>query len=437
MDFAPQSVQPVMNLPGITATNDGPQNEDCLYLNIWTPKEALLTGKKLPVYVVIHGGGFYAFSGAVPVLQGHELAKKGIVVVTINYRLGALGFLAHPELSAENPDGVSGNYGILDQIEALRWVQKNIAFFGGDPSQVTVSGESAGAFSVSVLCMSPLAKGLFQRATAQSGGFFDKKTVMYQLMDLKQAEAAGAELTMNKPLKELREMSPQTILEMTAAKAPVYFIPIQDDFVFPVDTEKAFRDHICSDVPLLVGSNKDDGSKFVPRNSDPHALQKLGETLVGEERIGAFLNTYPNDTPEETEASLIQLFSDSAFGHNSYVWANLQKKHGTSSVYLYYYCHIPPETEYGSYHSSELAYFHHNLCNVPKNWRPVDYMLEEAFSTYVLNFVKTGDPNGNKLPHWDPFASDTKQITCLDEVSGMIVNPTLAAMNLWDSIMSN
>ncbi len=169
-EFGAASVQPQMPAGGFKAIEE-PISEDCLYLNVWCPQYAIREGQSLPVMVVIHGGGFQAFSGAYDILQGWELAKKDIVVVTINYRLGAMGFLAHPELSAEDPHHVSGNYAILDQIAALRWVRDNIAAFGGDPEKVTVSGESAGAFSVSVLCMSPLARGLFCRATARAEDF--------------------------------------------------------------------------------------------------------------------------------------------------------------------------------------------------------------------------------------------------------------------------
>lgn len=274
--FGNASIQPVLQIPGVKAVEE-PVSEDCLYLNVWAPADAIIEGRKLPVLMIIHGGGFQAFSGAYDILQGEELARQGIVVVTINYRLGVMGFLTHPLLSQEDPHGVSGNYGILDQIEALKWVRKNIAAFGGDPDKITVSGESAGAFSVSILCMSPLAKGLFRAATAQSGGFFDKKGAIYELYSLRQAEAVFAERIAGKSAEELRAMSAEELMERTAPIAMAYLKPVVDGYVFPAEAKELFCAGKFCDVPLLLGSNCDDGAQFCSRSGEKAELLHVGK----------------------------------------------------------------------------------------------------------------------------------------------------------------
>lgn len=432
-EFGAASVQPQMPAGGFKAIEE-PISEDCLYLNVWCPQYAIREGQSLPVMVVIHGGGFQAFSGAYDILQGWELAKKDIVVVTINYRLGAMGFLAHPELSAEDPHHVSGNYAILDQIAALRWVRDNIAAFGGDPEKVTVSGESAGAFSVSVLCMSPLARGLFCRATAQSGGFFDKRTVMYQTVTLKEAEKFGKELFPGKSLAELRQMPAQELLALTASSAMQRMIPVRDGYIFPEDPYEVYKEKNFSDVPLLIGSNCDDGVQFTSCSGEADELTAAAAGLTGPDRIQEFCRIYPVGNSEETVRSQIQFISDSGFGHNMYVWAHLQEKYGESQVYLYYYCHVPPETDLGAYHSSELPYLFRNLKYRQKAWTEKDYELQDIYSEYLLNFVKYGDPNGKHVPEWKPFSTDTEQIMVLDDAPHMAENPTLAAMRFWDAV---
>lgn len=432
--FGFASVQPKFDNEAqqIATENNEPMSEDCLFLNIWAPKHAIEEGKRLPVLFIIHGGGFMCFSGSVEILQGLELAKKEIVVVTINYRLGAMGFFAHRELDEENPHHVSGNYGILDQIAALQWVQENIAAFGGDPKKVTISGESAGAFCVSVLCMSPLASGLFRGATAQSGAFMDKRTVMYQSPTLEEAEAYCEEACGGRDLAQLRQMTAEEIMKMTGPIAGKCLMPVWDGYVFRENPREVFKEGNFSDVPLLLGSNKDDGSKFTTRSGNAQELVQMAADMLGTEQVDDFLKVYPAGDPKETVRSQIRLFSDSAFGHNMYAWAGLQKEYGKSDVYLYYYCHIPPDTEFGSYHSSELYYFFHNLGCGDKNWTEKDYELQEVYSDYILNFVRNGNPNGNGLPEWKTFGDDPEQIMILDDDSHMERNPTLEAMQFWD-----
>ena len=431
--FGNASIQPVLQIPGVKAVEE-PVSEDCLYLNVWAPADAIIEGRKLPVLVIIHGGGFQAFSGAYDILQGEELARQGIVVVTINYRLGVMGFLAHPLLSQEDSHGVSGNYGILDQIEAMKWVRKNIAAFGGDPDKVTVSGESAGAFSVSILCMSPLAKGLFRAATAQSGGFFDKKGAIYELYSLRQAEAVFAERIAGKSAEELRAMSAEELMERTAPIAMAYLKPVVDGYVFPAEAKELFRAGKFCDVPLLLGSNCDDGAQFCSRSGEKAELLHVGKQLAGEDNLKRLQAIYPCDTKEQTVRSQIQLTSDMSFGHNMYVWAKLQEKYGSADVFLYDYCYVPPLSLLGAYHSSELPYFFHNLRCREKPYTEADYAFEALCTSYLVQFVKNGDPNGSGLPVWRPFAEDDTQIMRLDSHAGMIANPTKRAMDFWDEI---
>lgn len=428
------SLQPVTATPGLKAVEE-PISEDCLYLNVWAPKSAMEEDRRLPVLVIIHGGGFQAFSGAYDILRGGELAKQEIVVVSINYRLGVMGFFAHPELSAENPAHVSGNYGILDQIAALKWVQKNIAAFGGDPEKVTVSGESAGAFSVSVLCMSPLSKGLFRAATAQSGGFFDRRGAIYETYTLAEVEATCAAQFPGKSLEQLRAMPGEELMQQTMSIGMTHLKPLLDGYVFPAEAGKLYADGSFRDVPLLLGSNCDDGAQFTTCSGDPAELDAIGRALAGEKNLAEFRALYPSVSREEGIRSQIQLTSDMSFGHNAYVWSSLHTRYGSAPVYLYYYCHVPPESQFGAHHSSELPYFFHNLHCRQKPYTQTDYRLEEEFSSYLVNFVKTGDPNGADLPRWAAFRADPEQIMRLDEKSGMIPNPTLTAMRFWDRVM--
>jgi para-nitrobenzyl esterase len=429
-EFGNASVQPVFeqNYADSFLNNKQPMGEDCLYLNVWTPKFAIETGKSLPVLFVIHGGGFKFFSSAIDVLNGEELAKREIVVVSINYRLGVMGFFAHPALSRENPNRISGNYAILDQIAALKWVRDNIAAFGGNPKQITLCGESAGAFCGSILYTSPLAKGLFHRIAAQSGAFMDNKTLMYKLQTLGEAEAYFSKLFEDKNLEELRSMSSDELVEQTKE---VSFSPVRDGYVFQLDNKQAIKDGHFSDVPLLIGSNCDEGTLFSDRSGDSEKFTVMTESMFGKEKVAEFLKIYPNKDKDETIRSQIQMVSDSVFGHNMYSWAKLQTQNGTCDVYLYYYCHVPPGSKFGAYHSSELNYFYHNLIRSKRNWTQKDYELENICSKYIVNFVKTGNPNAEGLPKWNPFFADDEKIMILDDEPHMGQNPTLSAMSFW------
>ena len=371
-----------------------PLSEDCLYLNIWTP--AKKTDKKLPVIVWIHGGGFTSGSGSCPIYDGEGIAKKDIVFVTINYRLGIFGFLAHPELTAESGANASGNYAFLDQIAALQWVQKNIAAFGGDPQRVTIAGQSAGAFSVNAMVASPLTKGLFQRAIAQSGGMCSSQ----RIKTLPQASLEGMELL--KKLKasgiaDLRKMPASELLKVATINSPVI-----DGYVLPTDVFTIFSEGKQNDVDLLTGWNRDEGFIFgeaLKADAFRAQAKKQYGPLAGE-----FLQAFPAGNDEEARQSQKNLMRDEVFAWQAHTWANQQSKTGKKKAWLYRFHRVPagkPElAEHGAFHSAEIAYALNTLPLWDRPWETPDEKLSEIMSGYWANFARTGDPNGMGLPVW-------------------------------------
>ena len=370
-----------------------PISEDCLYLNIWTAAQK--ADEKRPVMVWIYGGGFGSGGNTVPLYDGEELAKKGIVVVALNYRVGMLGFLAHPELTAENPEQTSGNYGLLDQIAALEWVKNNIAAFGGDPDNVTIAGQSAGAFSVNALVVSPKAKGLFHKAIAQSGGMFNRGTGL--VSGLQGAEERGKQLTdtLGITLADLRKIPADSLL-----KFPGRFGPVVDGKVLP-SVRQAFEEGTFADVPLLTGWNADDrvsgNQPVTPEEFKANAKKQYGG------RAGEYLQLFPAGNEVELEESQ-KTIAILGFGFQNYTWARLQTEKGQRNAYLYYFTRIPPgEPNYGAFHSAEFSYALHTLRNWNRPFEQVDYDLEKNMSDYWVNFVKNGNPNGEGLPEWPVF----------------------------------
>jgi para-nitrobenzyl esterase len=370
-----------------------PISEDCLYLNVWTTAER--SDEKRPVMVWIYGGGFGSGGSTVPLYDGEDLAKKGIVVVNINYRVGMLGFLAHPELSAENPDQTSGNYGILDQIAALEWVKKNIAAFGGDPDNVTIAGQSAGAFSVNALVVSPKAKGLFHKAIAQSGGIFTRNNGL--VAGLQGAEERGKELTdtLGITLADLRQIPADSLL-----KFPGRFGPVFDGKVLP-GVRQAFETGTFADVPLLTGWNADDRvSSNLP--TDPKEFIANAKKQYGG-RAGEYLQLFPAGNELELQQTL-HTIGVLGFGFQNYTWARMQTEKGQKDAYLYYFTRVPPgEPNFGAFHSAEFSYALHTLRNWNRPFEQADCDLEKTMSDYWVNFVKTGNPNGEGLPEWPIF----------------------------------
>lgn len=412
------------------------KSEDCLYLNVWTP--ATSPRDRLPVMVWIHGGGFGGGSTADPVHTGEELAMMGVVQVSITYRVGQLGFLAHPELSGESPRHVSGNYGLLDMIAALRWVQDNIGAFGGDPDRVTIFGESAGGIAVSMLSASPLANGLFHGAISQSGGSFGPpRPTLYPGENLKllgDAEEDGAEWAAGTGAASLAELRQLDAASLPGGRQLSW--PILDGWVLPDDQYTLYEAGDYNDTPILVGYNSDEGLSFPGgRTPDEHIP-------AVRERYGPFaddlLEAYPVGANTVSRAAR-NLTRDAAFGWHTWSWARLQAKTGKSKAYLYYFDQHPdhpgdsPQADRGSPHGQEIPYVFLHLD--PNNPRVTEADLEisDAMATYWTNFAKYGDPNGPGLPAWPAFSDANPVAMYFAGTPHTGPVPDAAALNVLDA----
>jgi para-nitrobenzyl esterase len=393
------------------------QSEDCLHLNVWTAAKS--TDEKRPVMVYIHGGGLTRESGSVPAYGGTILARKGVVVVTINYRLGPFGFMAHPELSKESPHRSSGNYGILDQIAALRWLQRSIGAFGGDPDNVTIFGESAGSWSVCILTASPLAKGLFQKGIGQSGGGFGP------MLSLQEAEQGGLALAKKigseeKPasLEQLRALSAQDLLDNYSQTRGRRTNINVDGWVLPDEVRTIFQQGKQNQVDVIVGSNQDEGSTFV-EGWGPDTLQKYqnyAQRTYGD-LAERFLKVYPASNDAEARKAFVASVGDSWFSWDMRTWAR-QAKTANAKAYLYYFTRLPPDpqtSEYGAYHGAEIIYVMGNFQLASFTPEPTDQRLHAAMSSYWINFAKSGDPNGVGLPQWPVYDSSSEYYLELGE----------------------
>jgi len=383
------------------------KSEDCLYLNIWSPAKS--ADDRIPVLLWIYGGGFNAGSTSETTYSGEKLAKKGVVFVSIAYRVGQLGFMAHPELSAENPNHVSGNYGLLDMIAGLKWIQKNIAAFGGDPKKVTIFGESAGGIAVSMLCASPLAKGLFHGAISQSGGSFGppRPTTFpgENLKRLADAENAGAVYVKNAGFSSIAEMRKVSADKLPAIRGLAW--PIIDGYVIPDDQHKLYEAKKFNDVPVLVGYNSDEGLSFSPPKTPEDYINGV------KNRYGKFaddlIKAYPvgSTTVPKTARDLAR---DAAFGWQTWVWARLHSKMGKTKAYYYYFDQHPdfpadsPRFGYGSPHGQDVGFVFQHLNPNSQNATGTDQQISEAMATYWTNFAKYGHPNGNGVPDWPAFS---------------------------------
>jgi len=378
-----------------------PLSEDCLFLNIWTTAKA---GDKRPVFVWIHGGALTRGSSMSDVRDGVPFAKKGPVLVSINYRLGPLGYLAHPELTAESNRRSSGNYGVLDQLAALAWVQRNIAAFGGDPARITIGGESAGSWSVNTLVATPLARGLFIRAIGESGGRFGPG---YALQDAENAGVAFAKAAGASSLKELRAVPAEKLVALPAFRTS----EVVDGWVLPEETMKIFAAKKQNIVPVIVGQNREEMTSLGGTNGLPMTLDGYRRLngVRDAEMTKAFNEAYRVKSETDGEA-LLAIGRDTIFSQHMRTWARLTTDAG-AKAYLYLFSHAAPgprKQELRAFHASELPYVFNVLTGAdPREagyaYTDVDRRLADQMSSYWVNFVTTGDPNGKGLPVWAPY----------------------------------
>jgi para-nitrobenzyl esterase len=421
-------------------------SEDCLYLNVWTP--ATSPDQRLPVMFWIHGGSFTTGAGSLPLYDGHNLATRGIIVVTINYRLGPLGFMAHPELSKESPNGVSGNYGLLDQIFALQWVQRNIAAFGGDAKQVTVFGESAGGISINDLMVSPLANGLFAQAINESGPFVDLGLRLQTNDTLADAEAAGVDIA-NKlgcsqsgdVLACLRGKTPDELMQagtpVNKILSPIPLGPNVDGYVLPETPSTLFAKGKQQAIPIINGTNANEGSIFAP-DITPDMYRIAINYLYGSNADRVFA-LYPATTQAEVKPALTRLITEMGFAASSR-FACTSMSRVNSPAYMYQFTRVandPRIQALGAFHGVELIYVFGNLDLLQGFGTPqaADLNLSEAMMDYWTSFAKTGNPNSDFLqPQWPAFDASSNQYLELGDTITQKSNLDNEAYNLMLSI---
>jgi para-nitrobenzyl esterase len=401
----------------------GTPKEDCLYLNVWTVAKS--ASERRPVMVWIHGGALVIGSPAVLSTDGAALAKKGVVLVSINYRLGAFGFLAHPELTKESAHHSSGNYGLLDQLAALQWVQKNIGQFGGDPRNVTIVGESAGSWSVNLLVASPLGKGLFHRAIGESGalllGLRNDPVLSVNSQTLTQSEQGGVALAKTIGVRSLGELRAKTGEEILKAATPpgnplgATLGATVDGWVLPESADRIFAGGRHNDVPILVGSNANEGALLLAQSVPAAAAREQASRTYGPQ-ADAFLKLYPAATDEEARMSAMQYMGDALFGLQMRTWARLQRKTGKAAAYLYLFDRVPPDSACKcATHASEIVYAFNNVALSARPFQEADRKLAETMSSYWVNFATKGDPNGPNLPTWAVYSEQRDALMALGD----------------------
>lgn len=440
--FGPRAIQ--SNVFGDMGFRSDGMSEDCLYLNVWSPAKS--ADEKLPVLVYFYGGGFAAGDGSESRYDGENMAKKGIITLTVNYRLGIWGFFSHPELTKESPNHASGNYGLLDQNAALKWVQANISKFGGDPKRVTIAGESAGSIAVSAQMASPLSKGLIAGAIGESGGSIFPTLAP---VPLAQAEKTGLKFAQKigaPSLKDLRSMSTLELYQKSLGTSLGVFKTTIDGYFLTKTLPETFEAKQQAMVPLLLGWNSEEMTyRALTAGKDitnEIYIQKVKE-LYGN-KADEVLKLYPVGTPEVTEQSATDLAGDRFIAYSTWKWFDLHRKNSTQPIYRYYYAHPRPEMRdksleaglaggvikknsntpktpipKGAVHSAEIEYAMGNLDgNKDYAWTEADYSVSETMMNYFANFIKTGNPNGEKLPVWQMAKEEEKpEVMIIDLVS--------------------
>ena len=381
-----------------------PISEDCLYLNVWSG--AKTSKEKRPVLVWIYGGGFSSGGSGCAIYDGTAMAKKGVVFVSINYRVGIFGFFAHPSLTAESGVHASGNYGLMDQAAALAWVKKNIAAFGGDPDNVTIAGQSAGSMSVNAMVATPLTKGLFQKAIAQSGANFTRTNA-----SLAEAEKDGERLAAGATLAQLRAMPAEELMKKNGSIRG----PIIDGYVLPAHVADLISSGKANDVILMTGWNQDEGMMFGPPQNATNYQSAIGKQFGKDSAMA--LRYYPAGSDEEAALSQLYLSRDQIFGMPNFMWA-MTRAEQHKKVFVYRFARKVPATgeyaKYGAFHTGEVPYAYNNLKYGDRPYEAIDQSLAELMNDYWVNFIKKGDPNAKGMPQWPAFHADSKTVMVLD-----------------------
>lgn len=421
-EYAPRPYQP---------GDPNGQSEDCLYLSVQTPAKE--RGEKLPVFVMIHGGGF---SGGYYAGTQDSFVREGIVYCSIEYRLGVLGFLVLPELTKEG-NGLSGNYGILDQILALKWIHDNIAAFGGDPDKITICGESAGGISTSILAASPLCKGLFRAAISESGSSFwpvaEERGANLGMCYVKGFEKFGTEFMKKKGCKNLKEMRRMDAAELVKGDQMGTFWPVVDGYAILDDQYKLYQAGNYNDVNVLIGTNSDEGIGF----TGPFPVEAYEKRM--REAYGAdadrLLKVYPATNEKEVHYATADIFRDGSFAWGTYAWANLQSQTGKGKVFMYYF---DQRTEgnikaglRGAPHVAEMPFVY------GWNWGPMtptETHMSQIMSRYWINFTKTGDPNGDGLPYWTTYQQGKPTVMIMREGFHLDVVPNQDKMDFFEDV---
>jgi para-nitrobenzyl esterase len=426
--FGPACVQRMSPFADYWFRGDG-MSEDCLYLNVWTPAKS--GREKLPVLVYIFGGGYQNGDGSEPRYDGERMARQGIVTISLNYRTNIFGFFSHPELTKESPNHASGNYGLLDQVAALKWVRQNIAAFGGDPARVTIAGESAGSISVSTLMASPLSMDLIAGAICESGAAISSLPPR-PLADAEQggvtfATAAGAD-----SLAALRAMTPQQLQEAATKAQGVRFNTTLDSYVFPKTLVEIGQAGEQAKVPLLAGSNTEEsGVRAVLGSGEPTSavLEAAIRKFYGDQ-ADPIVKAYAATTTDEVYEAAMHLASARFISYGTWKWTELHAQTSGKPVYRYLYARVRPAylgmpgqppppappganaqqapVPHGASHSAEIQYAMGNL-DLDKRyaWEPADYGVSKTLQAYFVNFIKTGNPNGAGVPTWPAYAAAT------------------------------
>ena len=460
-DFGPSCPQFPVRANSLYAGGHERQSEDCLSLNVWTAAAAL--DERRPVMVWFHLGAFQFGGTSVPLYDGEQLARAGVVVVTVNHRLGRLGFLAHPELSAESADRSSGNYGIHDLIQALRWIAENIAAFGGDPDRVTIFGLSAGSMSVSMLMASPLARGLFHRAIGQSGASLGPVGascgITDSMQDLHHAERTGLALAKSLgvgPVEELRRLAPEVLMSppvptggdlwtFDAVDAPFSrggldsSFPIVDGHLLPESAGAIFRAGRQAPVPLITGSVAGESSGM-PYMADAARFLADSREEYGED-AAAFLTLYPAGDDEQARVSSAAANADRVFVWQNWTWARLHGARNGPPTYYYHFSHAPPlpadaavaEQSLGAFHGAEIPYVFRHLTARDWPWTPYDHELSEVISKYWTRFAAAGDPNGPGAEPWPRFDPEAPVALHFGDAVGAGPIPRGGHLAFWDA----